>query len=144
LGVYEVVTVSGGVFMPSALKGLSLAGGYEAFDVVAKAVDEPYSATGDLDGDGITNLVEYQNIVALGGTPEEFANSANDVMNDGTQLPGGEGEGDRPLCGASWRDGAPISNGVGDVALLILCVGALLFHQRRRTGERVVAQMSSA
>jgi hypothetical protein len=69
-------------------------------------------------------------------------------MNDGTQLPGGEGEGEGegegPLCGASWRDGAPISNGVGDVALLILCVGALLFHQRRRRAERVAAQECTA
>ena len=126
--------------MPSALEGLGLAEGYEAFAGLTKAINEPYSAKGDLDGDGTTNLEEYQNIVALGGTPIDFANSAIDPTNDGNQLPGGEGEGEgegpTPICGALWIDGGPISVGAGDLALLTLCVGALLFHRRRRTTQQ--------
>jgi hypothetical protein len=47
---------------------------------------------------------------------------------------GGEGEGE-PICGALWRDGAPISGGVGDLALLTLVVGAMLFHRQRKPGS---------
>jgi hypothetical protein len=45
----------------------------------------------------------------------------------------GEGEGPPPICGALWIDGTPISGGAGDLALLTLVVGAMLFHRRRRT-----------
>jgi hypothetical protein len=133
-GTYEVVKVVGGVFMPSALEGKSLAVGYETFAGLTKATDEPYSATGDFDGDGTSNLAEYQNIAALGGTPEDFAASANDPTDDGTGGEGegeGEGEGGGP-CGALWINGQPLSGGVGDMGLLILCVGAMLFYRRRR------------
>jgi hypothetical protein len=45
----------------------------------------------------------------------------------------GEGEGPPPICGALWIDGAPISSGVGDLALLTLVAGAMLLHRRTRT-----------
>jgi len=37
-----------------------------------KATDESFSDDGDLDNDGITNADEYDNIVSLGGTMEDF------------------------------------------------------------------------
>jgi hypothetical protein len=137
-GTYEVVTVVDGVFMPTGAKGLSLAEGYMRFDSSAKSQNEPYSASGDLDEDGASNVEEYQNILASGGTTHDFVASATDPMSDGSQLPGsegegeGEGEGPPPLCGALWIDGAPISGGVGDLALLALVVGAMHCHRRRR------------
>jgi hypothetical protein len=51
------------------------------------------------------------------------------VPND---LPPSEGEGPPPTYGALWIDGAPISGGVGDLTLLTLVVGAMLFHRRGR------------
>jgi WD40 repeat protein len=37
-----------------------------------------------------------------------------------------------PSCGAVWTDGAPVSGGVGDLAVLTLAVAAILFHRRRK------------
>jgi hypothetical protein len=126
---YEAVMGSVGIFMPSAVSGLSLAQGYEVFDDSQKAVDEPYSATGDFDGDGASNLTEYNAVVIDGGgSVEDFVAAAGDPL-----VIGGEGEGPPPICGALWIDGAPISGGVGDMALLALVVGAMLFHRRRKT-----------
>ncbi len=138
MNTYEVVTVINGVPMPSTIEGVKLAEDYEAFAGLIKANDEPYSATGDLDDDGTTNLAEYQNIVARGGTAADFATSANDSTSDGTQIPGegeGEGEGPTPGCGALWTNGAPVSGGVGDLALLTLVVGAIHFRRGRWTTQ---------
>jgi hypothetical protein len=37
-----------------------------------------------------------------------------------------------PICGALWIDGAPLSGGAGDLALLTLVVGVMLLHRRKR------------
>ncbi|MDK1022107.1 MAG: hypothetical protein QGD90_10770 [Candidatus Hydrogenedentes bacterium] len=47
-------------------------------------LDEPYSAQGDPDGDGISNLQEYQNVVAMGGDDFDFAVAASNDQLDGT------------------------------------------------------------
>ncbi len=128
---YEVVTMLGGVFMPSAVNGLSLAQAYEVFDASVKSANEPYSAAGDFDGDGASNLSEYNAVVVDGGgSVDDFVTAAGDPL-----VLGGEGEGPPPICGALWKGSAPSSDGVGDLALLVLCVGALLLAQgRRRSG----------
>ena len=46
-----------------------------------KTADEPYSAMGDLDGDGLTNVDEYEIVVAAGGGPNVFASVAFDPYN---------------------------------------------------------------
>jgi hypothetical protein len=136
IGSYQAVAESGGVFMPSAVKGLSLSEGYEVFDVSLKAANEPYSATGDFDGDGASNLAEYNAVVIDGGgSVDDFVAAAGDPLVIGGEGEGeGEGEGPPPVCGAIWLDGAPISGGLGDLLLLTLVVGAMLLHRRRRTG----------
>jgi len=57
-----------------------LAGG--AFGVgtpftVAKSANEPFAWDGDLDGDGYTNLEEYQFVSAAGGSREQFVYAAS-------------------------------------------------------------------
>ncbi len=132
-GTYEIVNVVGGIFMPSAAKGLSLSEGYKVFDVSLKTTNEPYSATGDFDGDGASNLTEYNAVVIDGGgSIDDFLAAAGDPLVIGGE---GEGEGPPPVCGALWIDGAPLSGGVGDLALLTLVVGAMLLHRRRKTAR---------
>lgn len=46
--------------------------------------NEPYSAQGDPDGDGLTNLEEYQNVIAMGGEDSDFALAASSELLDGT------------------------------------------------------------
>jgi hypothetical protein len=127
---YEAVTGIDGAFMPSAITGKSLSEKYLVFDVTTKAENEPYSASGDFDGDGASNLDEYIDVIVNGG------GSLEDFISAATGAEGGEGEGEGegppPVCGALWIDGAPISSGVGDLALLTLVVGAMLFYRRRR------------
>ncbi len=130
-GTYEAVTGIDGTFMPSAVPGKSLEEGYLVFDSIAKGENEPYSASGDFDGDGVSNLDEYIDVVVNGGgSLEDFINAATGGdVGEGE----GEGEGEGPGCGALWIDGAPSLGGVGDLALLTLVVVAMLLHRRRRT-----------
>jgi hypothetical protein len=69
---------------------LSLTGSYSVF-TITKLIDEPFSAQGDIDGDGTTNLEEYQNILDQGYSPEEslenFLEAANDPFRDGRAVP---------------------------------------------------------
>jgi MYXO-CTERM domain-containing protein len=41
------------------------------------------------------------------------------------------------MCGAFRTGGAPLSGGVGDMGLLILVAGAMLFSRRRRTARQL-------
>lgn len=45
---------------------------------------EPFSAQGDPDGDGVSNLQEYQNVIAMGGDDFDFALAASSDQLDGT------------------------------------------------------------
>jgi len=52
--------------------------------ISTRAADEPFSGSGDLDGDTFTNLEEYTNIIAIGGDEDDFAVSAFSDELDGT------------------------------------------------------------
>jgi hypothetical protein len=69
---------------------LSLTGSYSVF-TITKGPDEPFSAQGDLDEDGVANIVEYQNVLDEGYAPEEalmmFLEAANDPDKNGNELP---------------------------------------------------------
>jgi len=43
-----------------------------------KGIDEPFSASGDCDGDGNTNIEEYQYVIASGGDIDAFAVAASE------------------------------------------------------------------
>ncbi len=45
---------------------------------------EPYFASGDADGDNVTNLTEYENVVNMGGDDDDFAIAASSRQLDGT------------------------------------------------------------
>lgn len=50
----------------------------------ARAVAESFSGPGDLDGDGVTNAVEFQNVADRGGDLSVFVSVAFDDEDDGT------------------------------------------------------------
>ena len=50
---------------------------YQAYNA-GKTTEEPLSATGDYDGDGLTNLDEYLQVIAAGGDEFVFADAASD------------------------------------------------------------------
>jgi hypothetical protein len=137
-GVYEVVTTVDGEFMPSAIDGQTLAEGYLVFDFPTEPEDEPYSGSGDLDGDGFTNLEEYLNTAELNGTPINFAYSADDPTNDGTQLDDGgegEGEGEGMICfGSSGASPSLAELAIipDDFLLLGLVAAAMLLMRRKK------------
>lgn len=43
-----------------------------------KAINEPFSAQGDADGDGVNNLTEYEFVVTAGGDMEAFISEASE------------------------------------------------------------------
>jgi hypothetical protein len=49
---------------------------YEVCQEPGKGVDEPFSAQGDCDGDGASNVEEYEYVVAAGGDIDDFAMQA--------------------------------------------------------------------
>jgi hypothetical protein len=82
---YVQVTCSGGVCMPAPTRNTTATGEFLDFDGVPRAADEPFAADGDLDGDGVTNLTEYNNIQAQGGTLGDFVVVATSPELDGTE-----------------------------------------------------------
>jgi hypothetical protein len=103
---YVVVTCDAGTCFPAETKDV-----YMVFDETAegaKALNEPYSASGDLDSDGQSGLQEYQNVMANGGTKEFFARVAAEAAFDGTETVG-------ERCDVSGNDG---TNAI-DVQLVI-------------------------
>ncbi len=67
-----------------ALFGLS--GTFTVYGTAGKNINEPYSDGGDLDGDGLTNLIEYNN-VAEWGTWDSFVDAATMNWQTGAPLP---------------------------------------------------------
>jgi hypothetical protein len=49
-----------------------------------RALNEPYSGSGDMDGDETTNLDEYLNVIAIGGDESDFSIAAFSDLLDGT------------------------------------------------------------
>jgi hypothetical protein len=51
---------------------------YVVFGTGEKAPNEPFSAEGDFDGDGISNITEYDDVMAAGGDVSVFLEAATD------------------------------------------------------------------
>jgi len=49
---------------------------YQVYREPGKGIDEPFSASGDCDGDGMSNAEEYEYVVSMGGDIDAFAMQA--------------------------------------------------------------------
>jgi hypothetical protein len=132
---YESVRESAGLFLPSSVPGLRLAQAYEVFDNSVKFANEPYSATGDFDGDGATNLSEYTAfVIDEGGDIQSFLNAATDttILPPGSE---GEGEGEGGPVGCAASEGTPQTVLVGNGILLAFLTACLLLLPAGRRKE---------
>lgn len=68
----------------AATGSLNLQGNYRIAGAGAKANGEPFSAQGDLDGDGLSNLEEYQNVINANLTMDDYVAAATNPLLDGT------------------------------------------------------------
>lgn len=64
---------------------LGLQGDYVVVTEGAKTPTEPFSGSGDLDGDGTTNVVEFDNVIAMGGSLGDFLFAALSTATNGSQ-----------------------------------------------------------
>lgn len=67
--------LSVGPEMQEALRAFGFAGEYGVIGG-AKSLAGPFSPEGDADGDGLTNLQEYLNVLAAGGDTDEYVAAA--------------------------------------------------------------------
>ncbi len=66
---------------------LGLQCNYPVYDINDKTADEPFSDDGDLDGDGMTNADEYDNVAAWGGSMEDFIEAVTNPSSYGQPMP---------------------------------------------------------
>jgi hypothetical protein len=64
---------------------LGLEGDYLVVSTAGKTTEEPFSGTGDFDGDGTTNLQEYLNTIGQGNSMYDFVHAAADPDSDGSE-----------------------------------------------------------
>ncbi len=109
---------------------------------VARGVTEPYSATGDPDDDGLTNLEEYTNNEAKGGDDLDFAVAAASDQLDGTAGSGGSGGG---CFIATAAYGTPLASeldalrSIRDRALLTSSAGGAFVDAYYRSSPAIAA-----
>ena len=89
---------------------------YEPVTLPGKGVNEPFSAEGDCDGDGFSNLEEYEYVVAYGGDMEAFVIAASE--------------------NSPFWNGNPAVPVAGIIGLLLLCVGIAVAHMSARGATR--------
>jgi hypothetical protein len=80
-GTYEVVQCSGADCTPDSVA----LGQTEFSSLVVRAANEPYSGTGDLDNDGVTNATEAANVKAQNGFTSDFVIAATSPELDGSE-----------------------------------------------------------
>jgi hypothetical protein len=85
---------------------------YVVVTLPGKGVNEPFSAEGDCDGDGTSNIEEYQYVVACGGDIESFVIAASE---------------NSPF----WEEN-PALPVAGLIGLLVLCAGIAIVTARLR------------
>ena len=82
---YQIVSCdAAGLCLPAKIDGYSVSEAFDAFAPGSKSITEPYSATGDFDGDGIDNLTELTTVLARNGNADDFVDAASDPSSDGT------------------------------------------------------------
>jgi hypothetical protein len=111
MGTSEAMkTTWNGVFMLFGVpEGLPRIAQYKVFTGSGKASNEIFSADGDLDGDGLTNQEEYDQVVAAGGDRDVFVRAA---MDPGNFWPGNPALPLAGLLGLALLSGAASVGGV--------------------------------
>lgn len=74
-----------GICMPKPLPDTPLEEGYQTFEETRITLEQPFSALGDPDKDGKSNLDEFVKVVESGGGSSDFAMAATDPALDGSQ-----------------------------------------------------------
>jgi hypothetical protein len=136
-GTYEAVTEVDGSFLPVPTQLDNGAAGFLVANGAAKAIDEPFSGTGDLDGDDESNADEYDRVVTQGGgTVEDFASAAADSGNTADPPDGG-------TC-AAVPGGTGTPNPMDVAALLSVALALGWIGRRRATIDRVETRRESS
>ena len=125
-GMYEVVTEADGAFLPAPTELPDGNAGFLVALILHKAIDEPFSGAGDLDGDGESNAEEFERVVTQGGgSVADFAAAAAD-SDDTVDPPGGGG------C-VTTPSGSRTPNPM-DAASVLAIILVLVFLGRRERG----------
>jgi hypothetical protein len=106
--------------------------GLETYKDGAFAVNVPQDGEYVVDTSAAGFAGEIKSVVVSPTMPSGTVEFALSVDASGE----GEGEGPAPVCGALWRDGAPI-NKVGDAPILLLSGTALIALRNRSSGVRI-------
>jgi len=123
--------------------GTTLMGEYVSVDVDDFVRDgtEPFSGSGDVDGDGVSNLDEYVNTIAAGGSVDDFVESALDAGSAGGDSGGGGGGG---CIIATHANSSALSDEVDairsfrDSVLLRNSIGTALSNAYYRTSQWIL------
>ena len=107
--------------MPQTLPGKTIEDGYLVFEDGEKAIDEPYSGSGNFDGDDFTNAEEAANVIEDNGDADDYVLEVTDPEEDGNLG-----------CAAGGAAGSPAS-AAGDLGMLALIGCALALFSRKRT-----------
>lgn len=105
--------------MQTVLGTIGLTGTYSVVESNHKHLVEPLAPSGDPDGDGLTNLEEYENVVAAGGNEISYIGAALNPLLDGTN---------------AINPNLPVASGAGVAILLGVfgSAGALLLNRRKK------------
>jgi len=144
---YTQVNCSGDTCTPAPTRNTATTGEFLEFVTGTRATNEPYAADGDLDGDGKSNLTEYNNIQAQGGTLEDFVIVATSDQLDGTEPVRSSGSG---CFIATAAYGTPLADQIGvlrnwrDSSLLTNVFGALFSDTYYRLSPPVAVRVAES